>query len=604
MSFVRLPDVQESSHVTNDHDHQSDRRRNRDRAHTHDRLADRAAAFARAESDDRPPLRLSDATELVLVTSPPRDPRFDRDDIVMRKGQYALRNGHLTPRESMIEDLCAIGAALDAAGIGYLLVRGNDERLVIAADRADRKAVARALAEAFATEPFYAETVEPRRAGRTYPALLADGHLSGHRKASVVRLHRPRVEPVGRLRYGPETGVQLEFWRFGDDTIEAPRENALMRRTLPRSEAIDDVVHLHGRDWPTLEHMFARLASDVDFDIDLVFSWVDGSSDEFVRERAKRMASYVVGEGDDSEARYRQIDELKYALRSVHLFAPWIRRIFIATDSPAPEWLARHPKVTLVRSEEMFADTSVLPTHNSHAVESQLHNIDGLAEHFLYSNDDMFFGRPVSPDLFFSPGGITKFVEASTRIGLGDTHPGRSGFENAARVNRALLHERFGKVTTRHLEHCAAPLRKSGMADLEAAFPEEFRRTAASRFRSATDISVTNSLYHYYALLMGRAVVQTDARVKYIETTLKRALPAMRRLLKRRDQDMFCLNDGSLPEISVEERTAAVTEFLEHYFPFPAPWEKATDAVGAPLLSASPPAGSPPAPEPAPDLTA
>ena len=547
-------------------------------------------AFARREPSPAPPMRLADAAELVLVASAPRLARFDRDDLVLRKGQYALRNGHMTPRESMVEDLLAVGDALDAAGIGFLLVRGNDERLIVAVDRADRKAVASAFADAFANEPFYSATMAPAKAADSHPVLLADGHLSGHRKATVLRLYRPRVEPVGRLRYGRDTAVQLELWRFGDETIEAPLENALMRRTLPRSEAIDDTVHLHGRDWPTLEHMFDPLASDVDFDIDMVFSWVDGSSDEFVRERAKRMQSYVVGEGDDSEARYRQIDELKYALRSVYLFAPWVRRIFIATDSPAPSWLAKHPKVTIVRSEEMFADTSVLPTHNSHAVESQLHRIPGIAEHFLYSNDDMFFGRPLSPSLFFSPGGITKFVEASTRIGLGETHPGRSGFENAARVNRALLRERFGKVTTRHLEHCAAPLRRSVMGELEAAFPDEFRRTAASRFRSATDISVTNSLYHYYALLTGRAVVQTDARVKYVETTLRKALPAMKELLKRRDQDMFCLNDGSFPEISVEQRTAAVIDFLERYFPFRAPWEKATDAAAdMPAMASSTP---------------
>ena len=85
---------------------------------------------------------------------------------------------------------------------------------------------------------------------------------------------------------------------------------------------------------------------------------------------------------------------------------------------------------------------------------------------------------------------------------------------------------------------------------------------------------MTNSLYHYYALMTGRAVVQTDARVKYVETTLRKALPAMEQLLKRRDHDMFCLNDGSFPEISVEERTGAVIDFLERYFPFPAPWEK------------------------------
>ena len=37
---------------------------------------------------------------------------------------------------------------------------------------------------------------------------------------------------------------------------------------------------------------------------------------------------------------------------------------------------------------------------------------------------------------------------------------------------------------------------------------------------------------------------------------------------------MFCLNDGSFPEISDEVRRAAVTDFLERYFPFPAPWER------------------------------
>ena len=140
-------------------------------------------------------------------------------------------------------------------------------------------------------------------------------------------------------------------------------------------------------------------------------------------------------------------------------------------------------------------------------------------------------------------------------------------------MNRRLLHERFGRVTTRHLEHAATPLRKSVLLEMEKAFEEEFTRTAASTFRSNTDISVTNSFYHYYALMTGRAVVQTQARVKYVETTLKVALKEMDSLLKQRSYDFFCLNDGSAPEISVERRTAAVVSFLERYFGIPAPWE-------------------------------
>jgi UDP-glucose 4-epimerase len=185
----------------------------------------------------------------------------------------------------------------------------------------------------------------------------------------------------------------------------------------------------------------------------------------------------------------------------------------------------------------------------------------------------MFFGRPVSPDMFFSPGGITKFVEATTRIGLGEPNPERSGFENAARVNRRLLLERFGRITTRHLEHAATPLRKSVMAELEAEFPDDFARTAASVFRSSTDISVTNSLYHYYALMTGRAVIQTQANVRYVETTLSDAAREMDRILKTRDYDFFCLNDGSKPEISVARRTKTVRAFLERYFSIPAVWE-------------------------------
>ncbi|MCH1881490.1 stealth family protein [Agrococcus sp. ARC_14] len=510
----------------------------------------------------------------MLVPSGGRFNRFDRPDVVLRNGRYSLTNGHMTPRESMVEDLLAIGGAIERAGIPCLLVRDDRGWPIIAVDRARRKELAAALAAAFADEPFYAEAVAPEKAARRGPILLADGELAGHKKASVMRIHRPRVEPAGRLRYGPETAVQLELWRFGEETLVAPLPNALMRASMPRHEAVRETVVRYGREWQTIQHMWEPLASDVTFEIDMVFSWVDGSASEFQRERAEQMRSYVVGEGDDSEARYRQIDELKYALRSVHMYAPWVRRIFIATDSPAPAWLAAHPKVTIVRAEDMFADRSALPTYNSHAVEAQLHNIEGLSEHFLYSNDDMFFGRQLEPDLFFSAGGVTKFVEATTRIGLGETDPARSGHDNAARYNRRLLRERFGAVTTRHLEHCAAPLRRSVIAELETAFPEDFRRTAAARFRSATDISVTNSLYHYYALMTGRAVQQTTAKVQYVETTLRKSLPAMERLLRKRDQDMFCLNDGSQPELTTEERNRAVTDFLEAYFPIPAPWER------------------------------
>ncbi|MCY0906623.1 stealth family protein [Arthrobacter sp. H14-L1] len=513
-----------------------------------------------------------DERDLVEETSPAAVVRLtNRPDVIQYQGRYALLNVDRTPYQAMVEDLLFIRAALEDAGLKYLLVRGNNERPVISIDWKDRKKLRKALAKACVNEPFYAITVDAKKKSSL---LVADGELARNRKARILRLYRPRVEPDGGLAYGPSLGVQIELWSFEAETVVLPMENSLTRRILPTAEVVRGTVERYGHSWPTIENMFADHATDIRFEIDMVFSWVDGSSPEYQAARRARQTGVVLGEGDDHEARYRQIDELKYALRSIYMYAPWVRRIFIATDSPAPAWLAEHPTVTIVRSEEFFADPSVLPTHNSQAVECQLHHIDGLAEHFLYSNDDMFFGRPVSPDMFFTPGGITRFIQADTRIGLGENAAERSGFENAARVNRKLLWNRFGRITTRHLEHAAAPLRRSVMAEMEREFPAEFAATAASTFRAADNISVTNSLYHYYALLNGQAVTQPEARVRYIDTTMRSGLTYLPRLLAKRNADFFCLNDGSFPEVAAQERAELVTDFLERYYPLRAPWEQ------------------------------
>ncbi|HWI32354.1 MAG TPA: stealth conserved region 3 domain-containing protein [Microbacterium sp.] len=498
-----------------------------------------------------------------------------RDDVVLDDGLLRLVHDDVTPDGALEADLGFVADVLEQAGIELTLVRDERLRPVIVVDAAARAGAIEALAVSSTAEPFYAKL----RQRAPEPLFEFVGPAA---EVWAVTLFRPRVSTNGSLRYGAEFGVRLEFWRFGAELVEAPRANALTRRVIATEDVEFTRIQRYGRSWRTIAGMFERHPREVTDEIDMVFSWVDGSSSDFQRQRALQMQEYVVGEGDDGPTRYRHVDELRYALRSVHMYAPWVRRIFIATDSDRPDWLADHPKVTIVRSEEFFADPSVLPTHNSHAVESQLHRIDGLAEHFLYSNDDMFFGRPVTPDLFFTSGGLSTFVEAPVRIGAGPARAHRSGHDNGLRVNRALLQQRFGRIITRDLQHCAAPMRRSIAAELENEFADDYARTAASRFRSATDISVTNSLYHYYALLTGRALPTTQPRVRYIQTTLRESLGQMEKLLERRDADMFCLNDGSVPEIPEEVRVPILRATLERYYPIRAPWElPAAERVGA-----------------------
>jgi len=490
---------------------------------------------------------------------------LERDDIVLDQGVLRLRHDRTTPDDARTEDLLLTASALEAAGIPVLLVRHDVRVPALVVDVEDAAAAVTALRAL--PEPLYV-----KRKG--HGAILAAELDEPSGAPASIRVFRPRISERGELRYDHEIGIRVEFWRFGEQIVEAPHDNAVTRRLTAASDVEFTDVERYGRRWRTIAGMFDLHPAEFTQDVDMVFSWVDGSSTDFQRQRAAQMAEYVVGEGDDGPARYRHVDELRYALRSVHMYAPWVRRIFIATDSPAPAWLLDHPKVTIVRSEEFFGDTSVLPIHNSHAVEAQLHRIEGLAEHFLYSNDDMFFGRPVEPELFFSPAGISRFVECGIRIGAGGSAVHRSGHDNALRVNRSLLKDRFDRTITRDLEHCATPLRRSVMDELEQAFPEDFARTAASRFRSSTDISVTNSLYHYYAQFTGRAIATTRPRVRYVQTTLAASLAGMERLARRRDVDMFCLNDGGAGEMPEELRVRTVTDILERMFPVRAPWER------------------------------
>lgn len=458
-------------------------------------------------------------------------------------GPAGVRN--LAVSAAVVDDLRYLRAEFAAQDVSYLLVRDSSHRLVLAVDSAHRPALRRVLG-----------------------AAMVAGFTCNELRHNVFRLGRD-IDPAHH--------VELELWDYHGDTVECPRPNALTRNVFDLADVARTTVLLYDASWPTLDGMFAPHATDVGFDIDIVYSWVDGSDPEFRARRAGMMAQVVVGEGDDADARIRQIDELRYALRSVYKNAPWIRRIFIATDSAVPQWLADDPRVTIVRAVDHFSDTSGLPVFNSHAIECQLQHIEGLSEHFLYSNDDMFFARPVRPSMFFTPAGISRFIEADTRIGPGGNNERRSGFENAARVNRQLLARRFGPVITRHLEHTPVPLRRSVLLEMEQVFSEDFARTRTSRFRAATDISVTNSLYHYYALLTGRAVPQEAAKMRYVNTTSHSGLALLEGLVRRRNVDFFCLNDGSFPEVAEAERVRVVSEFLREYFPDAAPWEEISD---------------------------
>ena len=141
-------------------------------------------------------------------------------------------------------------------------------------------------------------------------------------------------------------------------------------------------------------------------DIDFVYLWVDGSDPVW---RAKKDVHIGVDKTQslvNCEGRYADNDELKYSLRSLEKYAPWIRTIHIVTDNQVPKWLdTSNPKIHIVDHSEILPQES-LPCFNSALIEHFLWKIPGLSEHFLYGNDDMFLNKPATPASFFDANGL------------------------------------------------------------------------------------------------------------------------------------------------------------------------------------------------------
>ena len=140
-----------------------------------------------------------------------------------------------------------------------------------------------------------------------------------------------------------------------------------------------------------------------DIKIDLVYLWVNDKDEEWQKKRKFWANKLGVAENSQNNdvVRFRDNGELKYSLRSVEMFAPWINKIFIVTDGQVPEWLdTNHPKIKVVDHKKIIPEEA-LPVFNSCAIETCIVNIPELSEYFLYANDDTFFSNPVEPDYFF-----------------------------------------------------------------------------------------------------------------------------------------------------------------------------------------------------------
>ncbi|MER6366352.1 Stealth CR1 domain-containing protein [Kitasatospora sp. NPDC001527] len=535
---------------------------------------------------------------------------------VVRHREHLAETRHtLLPADRRDGNLAEVSGALRAAGLAHGIVPDRHPRHRLAIRPGDRAAVLEALAAAFAGQAVYADLLEH---GRTLTTVLAEqlpgavgllepdapvGETAEERgedadqdggqagpiwpadRVKGVRIYRPAV--IDTLLYGPETGCDIEFW---DSAAPSQGAIASIDETpfgwwVPSLEA-NATTTVGGRPYPLLDVFAASLPEQVDFPIDAVITWVDDADPAWQERRAAARARLAhtaapIAEEDgvaesgiagDADQRFRNRDELRYCLRALAAHAPWIRRIHLVTDDQTPHWLdTAHPGLTVVPHRTLFAGTDAGPVFNSHAIETRLHLVPDLAEHFLYLNDDVFLGRPLVPEDFFLGNGMPRYFPDNRIVPPGEAEPGDSVYVAAQKNTRGALAAAVGKTYPRTLKHSPHPLRRSVLAESAERFAAELHDTVRSPFRSAGDLAPVTLAIHY-----GHATARTvegHLYDGYFVTDSTEDLGRLAQLHEERWADYFCLADGTRDLLSPEEQERAVTGFLRTYFPVPSPFE-------------------------------
>lgn len=321
--------------------------------------------------------------------------------------------------------------------------------------------------------------------------------------------------------------------------------------------------------------------------IDLVYTWVDGNDPAWHTERNRYMKNATAETaGNNSEARWIENDELKFSLRSVEKYAPWINSVYIVTNGQIPEWLdTSDPRIKMVFHKEIMP-LDALPTFNSTAIESCIHNIPNLSEHFILGNDDMMFTDYVNKSDFFHHDGKTKIYLNGHKFNKEKARQKGNYAVKLARM-QTLIESIYGKKIEYAPHHCFDAYRKSLFKDGAGTMNSEWNRTAYSRFRNDSDMH--RSFIGYYMIATGKASMEKVGRYNRIYgllnrlkalcsgkfATFSRCIPVETKdyhyVLKKYNPLMICMNDG---ENATDDDRKRMVEFLQSLFPQKSSFEK------------------------------
>jgi len=283
------------------------------------------------------------------------------------------------------------------------------------------------------------------------------------------------------------------------------------------------------------------------------------------------------GEDISDDPRLSYNFELKYSLRSIEMYLPWINKIYILMNNKMqPSWIKENDKIIIVEHLDTFPSAKYLPNTNSNAIETTIANIKDLSEHYIYFNDDLFIGRKAKYTEFFTPNGkaiVHDYITKNTTSILKDNK------KNKLNIKFPLSYDDIHK-------HIPVPQIKSLVLDFNKKYADyiDWIRMTKKRKDKGFDICEKNNLnspcqqVHYpiykYMYLKNKATVTNHTNnLVYIPNIDPDFSKKLKKLLHDKPL-FFCINDAETDIKKREKLPKIMLKFFNAYYPKKASFEK------------------------------
>lgn len=197
--------------------------------------------------------------------------------------------------------------------------------------------------------------------------------------------------------------------------------------------------------------------------------------------------------------RFRSWNNEELLIQCCKRYMPWLNHIYIllARESQIQPWMNNYEGVSVVMHRD-FIPQQYLPCFSSPCIEMFIGRIPGLAEKFIYSNDDVFPLSALLPTDFFRNG------KACVRIRSKAVPQNPNLYEKACLHQQRMIALPFGKADDgKYLRsgHSMAPLFRSVCKTVWEQHNEEIRRNLCPLRR--TEYSYNQYIYLLYEYYSG-----------------------------------------------------------------------------------------------------